>query len=133
LRRGCNRAPFDEGLCTIGVNNNLGEGDNVMRAMKSFAGVILCLTILAGLWSCQTPAGRSAGQVVDDTTIVTKSKALLLDDPQVSGLAINVEAFEGTVTLIGRVNNQAEKTRAENIVKSVKGVHRVNNLLKVGQ
>ena len=42
--------------------------------------VLLTLFVLLGiiLNSCTTPAGRTAGEVVDDTTITTKVKAKLL-------------------------------------------------------
>ncbi len=93
--------------------------------------VAVCLVLVAGLLGCQTPAGRSAGQVVDDSTITTKVKAKLLDDPDVSGLAVSVETFEGTVTLTGAVDTPAQRAKAENIARATQGVRGVNNLLKL--
>jgi hypothetical protein len=37
-----------------------------------YAGLLFCV------WSCTTPAGRTAGQVIDDATITTKVKAKFL-------------------------------------------------------
>jgi len=43
----------------------------------------------------QTSAGRSAGEVVDDGTIITKVKIKLFADKQLSGFAISVDTFKG--------------------------------------
>jgi osmotically-inducible protein OsmY len=86
------------------------------------------LPIMAG---CYTPAGRSTGEVIDDSTISTKVKAKLFDDPNLSGFAISVKTFEGTVTLTGAVDNSEQKKQAEEIALSVKGVQGVNNLLNI--
>ena len=59
------------------------------------------MTLVIG--SCKTPAGRTAGEVIDDATITTKVKAKLLDEDALQGIAISVETFEGEVTLSGRV------------------------------
>ncbi|MFH1122727.1 MAG: BON domain-containing protein [Pseudomonadota bacterium] len=72
--------------------------------------ILSCLAI--GLWGCQTPAGRTAGQVVDDATITTKVKAKIFQDSVLKGFAISVETFEGEVTLTG-------------------GVRKVHNLIKI--
>jgi hyperosmotically inducible periplasmic protein len=92
---------------------------------------MVAFILFAGLVACQTPAGRSAGAVVDDSTITTKVKAKLLADDTLSGFAISVETFQGEVTLTGAVKNQDQQTAAEQIAKSVPGVRDVNNLLKI--
>ena len=102
-----------------------------MRKVKVFTVLILCLGLLCGLMSCRTPAGRTAGEVVDDSTITTKVKALLFDDPLLSGLAISVDTFQGEVTLTGAVDSVKAKSRAGEIASSVYGVKRVNNLIKI--
>lgn len=95
----------------------------------TICGVILFLA----LWGCQTPAGRTAGDVVDDGTITTKVKAKLFEDDSLSGFAISVDTFEGEVTLTGSVDADAQKERATQLAKSVNGVKGVNNLLKIKQ
>jgi hyperosmotically inducible protein len=103
-----------------------------MKTKKNILVAVVIVMIAAfGLAACETPAGRSAGEVVDDGTITTKVKAKLFDDDQLSGFAISVETFEGGVTLTGAVDSAAEKQRATNIARSVKGVKSVNNLLKI--
>ena len=84
-----------------------------------------------GLLACQTPAGRSAGEVVDDGTISTKVKAKLFDDDRLSGFAISVETFKGEVTLTGAVETVEQKEHATAVARSVTGVTGVNNLLKI--
>ncbi len=98
--------------------------------------VATCLVVLVGLFllsSCRTPAGRTAGEVVDDDTIKIKVKAKLFDENVLRGFAISVEVFEGQVTLTGGVENEQQKQRAEAIAQGVYGVKRVNNLLNIKQ
>lgn len=93
--------------------------------------VVLFIVISAGLLSCRTPAGRTMGQVWDDGAITTEVKTKLLADGMTKGLAITVSTFEGDVSLIGAVENQEQKAKAETIAKSAKGVRKVTNLLEV--
>jgi hyperosmotically inducible protein len=92
---------------------------------------ICSVILLLGLWGCQTPAGRTAGEVVDDGTITTKVKAKLFEDDALSGFAISAETFEGEVTLTGSVDSLQNKERATQLAESVYGVKNVNNLLKI--
>jgi len=93
--------------------------------------LILMMCCATFFTSCHTPAGRSPGEVVDDVTITTQIKASLLADQTLSGIAISVTTFEGGVTLTGAVKNSAQIKRASDIAYSVKGVKRVDNLLKI--
>jgi len=93
--------------------------------------VMLMVTFMVGLMACQTPAGRSAGGVVDDTTITSKVKAKLFADDRLSGFAIDVDTFKGDVTLTGGVKSEADKRLATQLAQSVEGVRNVNNLLKL--
>jgi hyperosmotically inducible protein len=92
---------------------------------------LFLMGMVAVLLSCQTPAGRTAGEVVDDSTITTKVKAKLLADDLLRGIAISVVTFEGEVTLTGAVDNGAQRERASEIARGVSGVKKVNNLLKI--
>jgi hyperosmotically inducible periplasmic protein len=101
-----------------------------LRKMRQI-GLVMAILLIMGLAACQTPAGRSAGGVVDDSTITTKVKAELFNDRLLSGFAISVDTFQGEVTLTGGVDSQQLKDRAGNITSSVRGVEKVNNLLKI--
>ncbi|HSF48185.1 MAG TPA: BON domain-containing protein, partial [Burkholderiales bacterium] len=78
-----------------------------------------------------TGSERSTGKVVDDATITARVKSKLLADKEVSGLAVNVDTYKGTVQLNGFVNTAAEKAKAEQLAKSVEGVQKVDNNLTV--
>jgi hyperosmotically inducible protein len=90
---------------------------------------VIALFMAIAFAACQTPAGRSAGEVVDDASITTQVKAKLLEDSVTKGLAVTVQTFEGTVTLIGAVDTEQQKAKAAEVAYSVKGVKKVNNLV----
>ncbi len=100
-----------------------------MRKLCLFS--VVALLVLAVLAGCQTPAGRSSGEVVDDAAITTEVKAKLLEDDVTRGIAITVQTFEGTVTLIGAVDTREQINRASQIARSVKGVRKVDNRLQL--
>ena len=102
-----------------------------MQKFKIVAVLFLCVGILFVFYSCQTPAGRSAGQVVDDGTITTKVKAKFFDDALVSGFAISVTTFQGEVTLTGAVDSKKAKERAGQLAYDTVGVRKVQNLIKI--
>lgn len=91
--------------------------------------LMVCCTAL--FCSCYTPAGRSPGDVVDDATITTQIKTSLLAEKLLTGIAISVTTFEGEVTLTGAVNTGEQKQRASDIARTIKGVRKVENLLKI--
>lgn len=75
---------------------------------------------------------RSAGQTVDDAGITAKVKAALLAESNVDGTKINVDTFNGRVTLKGEVPNQGQIDRAMQVTKGIEGVKEVDNRLTVG-
>ncbi|NUZ07832.1 BON domain-containing protein [Piscinibacter koreensis] len=77
-------------------------------------------------------AGRAAdraGEVLGDAALTAKVKTALLADPDVKGLAIDVDSKDGVVTLNGSLEQRALTQRAESIAKGVDGVKSVNNRL----
>ncbi len=100
-----------------------------MKKLRKVFAAAVVLTFLVGLMACATPAGRSAGSVVDDGTITTKVKTKLLADDRLSGIAISVDTFKGEVTLSGGANSPEQKSLATEIAKSVNGVKGVNNVI----
>src|SRR5262245_2481774 len=67
----------------------------------------------------------------NDAWITTKVKMSLLTADQVDGIDINVDTFDGTVTLHGKVDSEAEKQQAQQTARKVDGVRDVRNLLTV--
>jgi len=78
-----------------------------------------------------TATKESTGEYIDNSTITTKVKAALVNDPVVSALDVTVESFKGVVQLSGFVNTSAEKAQAGRVAASVKGVTDVKNNIVV--
>ena len=84
--------------------------------------------VALGLAACaSSPQKEGTGEYFDDTVLTTKVKAVLLNDPTVSGLAVNVETFKGVVQLSGFVKTAAERARAVELAREVGGVKQVKN------
>lgn len=65
-----------------------------------------------------------------DPWITLKTKIALATETDVSAHQVNVDTVDGRVTLHGKVDSAAEKTRAEEIAKKIEGVTTVRNLLQ---
>lgn len=76
---------------------------------------------------------RSTGEVMDDTSISTRTKSALLADAVTDGLNIDVEVNRNHVQLNGFVNSQAQVDRAGEIAKTISGVASVENNLQVSK
>lgn len=74
---------------------------------------------------------RSTGTYIDDKSIEAKVKSELLADPDVKGLAVNVEVNKGRVQLSGFVDTLAQKNRAAELARNVPNVQYVKNDLVV--
>ncbi len=75
----------------------------------------------------RTVAAQSdSNQPVSDTWITTKVKADLLASSDVAGLDIGVETTNGTVSLSGDVESQAQIERAKAIAGEIEGVTSVD-------
>jgi osmotically-inducible protein OsmY len=59
----------------------------------------LLLAVL--IWVGGVATAGTTGEVIDDSLITTKVKSSFAADPQVSALAIDVDAAGGVVTLTG--------------------------------
>jgi osmotically-inducible protein OsmY len=55
----------------------------------------------------------------------------LAGDPDVGGMAINVDVRQGIATLKGKVRSDKQKSKAEKLAKKVKGVTGVTNQLVI--
>ena len=78
-----------------------------------------------------TACGKTVGDTIDDTTITTRVKTAMLNDPAVGGLRIDVDTFKGAVTLSGAVKSQAEKEQAITLARRVSGVTEVKDNLQI--
>lgn len=90
--------------------------------------------LLAGapLLSCSsTRTHESAGEYVDDSTITTKVKAAIFEDPALKTLQIGVTTYKGVVQLSGFVDSRDMAGRAGEVARKVSGVRDVKNDLVV--
>jgi len=99
--------------------------------LKWLMTVLVFCALVAGFAGCSTPGGRTPGDVIDDSTITTKIKSRLFADSILKGFSIDVDSFQGDVTLTGAVKTPREKERAAEIARKTMGVKSVNNLLKI--
>jgi osmotically-inducible protein OsmY len=67
----------------------------------------------------------------DDATLATQVKSKLVAEAGAAAAAILVDVKDKVVTLTGTVGTDADKSNAERIAKSVKGVKSVSNNLTV--
>jgi len=74
---------------------------------------------------------ETAGEYTKDATITAKVKSKFAEDKTVSAMAIKVQTFEGLVTLSGAAKSMEEKSKAEELARSVAGVKSVKNAIIV--
>jgi hyperosmotically inducible protein len=89
--------------------------------------LVLLLLAPAAMAGC----GKTVGETIDDATITARVKTALLNDPQVSGLKIDVDTALGVVTMSGIVKTEGEEQRAIDIARRVGGVRDVRSTLQV--
>lgn len=101
----------------------------------ALAGGVTAQTMASSTSSASAPSSssESLGQHISDGTITTKVKAALMTAKDVKSTHIHVKTRRGTVWLTGTVPTSDEKTRAQQVVEGIDGVHRVKNHLKVSE
>ena len=93
---------------------------------------LVCMTLVVAFLGCaSTPTKESTGEYVDDSTITTKVKAAIFNDPALKVFQINVETFKGEVQLSGFVDSAQHVSKAGEVARSVGGVKSVKNNLNV--
>ena len=100
-----------------------------MRKLNHWKSVVLALLVAVPL--ATGACGKTVGETIDDTTITTRVKTAMLNDPNVGGLRIDVDTFKGVVTLSGRLKSQAEKDQAISLAQSISGVMQVKDALQI--
>ena len=102
------------------------EGDE-MSAIK----IVAIMLIAVFLGCASTPTRESTGEYIDDSTITTKVKAAIFNDPSLKVFQINVETFKGEVQLTGSVDSDQIVNKAGEVARDVGGVKSVKNDLIV--
>ena len=76
---------------------------------------------------------NEAQRVLSDAGLTAKIKAKMALDDTISAAAIDVDSNGSTVTLSGRVESQAGRSRAVQLARETEGVTRVVDQLTVGR
>ena len=76
---------------------------------------------------------NTAGQAIDDTTITTKVKSALLNEPGLQSLKITVATEKGVVRLSGSADSQEKIDKAIKLANSVAGVQSVKSRLVISK
>ena len=91
--------------------------------------VTIAAAMLAATLS--TACAKTISEALDDTTITTRVKTAMLNDPAVGGLRIDVDTVKSVVTLSGRVKSQSERDQAVGLARGVSGVSEVKDALQI--
>ena len=99
-----------------------------MKDYIRVSAIALALLMAAPLYAGEE---RSFGQVVDDMSIAARTKAALAADPVTDAIKIDVEVDKDAVQLNGFVDTEEERNRAGEVARSIEGVARVENNLRL--
>lgn len=103
-----------------------------MARRHRFFSILICVVLIASFLGCASTSEReSTGEYIDDSTITTKVKAAIFNEPSLKVLQINVETFKGVVQLSGFVDTPQNSSKAAEVAAGVKGVKSVKNNLIV--
>ena len=103
-----------------------------MLKLQRILKFLVCIGLVTAFLGCAaTETRQSTGEYIDDTTITTKVKAAIFEDPSLKTLQINVETRNGVVQLAGFVDTAQNVKRAAEVARGVKGVVSVKNDLIV--
>ena len=102
-----------------------------MNIRTTLVAAMAAVVLLAAPGCAVTRGQESVGAYVDDSTITAQVKGRFVENKQVDAAAISVETMKGTVMLSGFAKNGNERTVAETIARSVKGVVDVRNEISV--
>lgn len=98
-----------------------------MTLPKRFIATVIAASMLLAAGCASTSTQESTGEYIDDTTITTKVKTAIFDEPSLKVAQINVETYKSVVQLSGFVRTNAEISKAGSLARSVRGVVSVKN------
>ena len=107
-----------------------------MDVMKKLQVLLLALALAAPLASVGCGAGavsprrNAAAAPVDDPTITTRVKTALLNEPGIPP-SIDVQTFQGVVTLSGKVKSKDDEAKAMAVARTIRGVTDVKSKLEI--
>lgn len=102
-----------------------------MKQLNRIYVLFSAVMLMAMVGCASTSKQESTGQYIDDSTITTKVKAAIFNEPSLKSAEINVETFKGAVQLSGFVSSQANISKAVEVARGVGGVTSVKNDLRL--
>jgi sporulation protein YlmC with PRC-barrel domain len=110
---------------------NLREKGGTMKHLKNFSRLLLMISLVFLIASCASITGRTAGQSVDDARINAEINAKFVREPLLRAMKIDVDSFQGNVTLSGSVPSNEAEQRAVAIARETSGVKSATSNLMV--
>lgn len=99
-----------------------------MKHLGKYAVAIVFAFSMLIMAGCAAPEKQqTVGAYIDDTTITTRVKTTIMEDPELRVTEISVETFNGVVQLSGFVSSQTEINKAVRITQNIEGVKSVKN------
>ena len=99
--------------------------------MNRTFGILIAASLLLAAGCASTSTRESTGQYIDDSSITTRVKKAIFDEPSLKVVQINVETYKSVVQLSGFVNSYSEIATAGSVARSVPGVSSVKNDIRV--
>ena len=104
--------------------------------MKKLHAILLVAVLVAPIASIGCGAGavsprrNVATAPIDDPTITTRVKTALLNEPGIPA-TIDVQTFQGVVTLSGKVKSKDDESKAIAVARGIRGVTDVKSKLEI--
>ena len=102
-----------------------------MFAAKRFFAVSIAASLLFAAGCSSTSSQQSTGEYIDDSTITTKVKSAIFNEPSLKVLQINVETYKSVVQLSGFADSSTDIGTASKVAQSVAGVKSVKNDMRL--
>ena len=99
--------------------------------MKRPFAILLAASLVLAAGCAATSNRESTGQYVDDSSITTRVKKAIYDEPSLKVTQITVETYKSVVQLSGFVDSSAQIGTAVSVARSVDGVTAVKNDMRV--
>lgn len=75
---------------------------------------------------------RTTGKMIDDQTLEAKAQKLVAEDPKLKDkVRVNVTSMNGIVLLTGEATTTSHRDRALSKVRTVRGIRRINNHVRI--
>jgi osmotically-inducible protein OsmY len=100
-----------------------------MKTKERLAATLLAVALIAPL--LVVACGSTVSATIDDATVTTRVKTVLINDPGIEPQRIDVGTVRGVVTLSGHVRTREEESKAIALARGVRGVADVKSTLQI--